>query len=390
MAAAPAAHSPPTAGSIEPRRITAKECFSDMCSMLGGLNEEQNVGYAGQWVTWDVSPAAAEAAGTPGPLLIDTSINIRLWRIVDAASSTVQQSNLYQTPDKMAGPSTRFAAYLAGNTMSGRPDGYGLRVWNFHPTSDMVNVGKQAWGVNRLKPDGSVWRMQPGSAEGAMRVLTVPGAATTIINGSMPSSFDDGHMPRFWVLEFIIKESGSAARRWASMNWYELGELVVDRSINEDVYTLPGQLDDLFVDPSSITFQPRREGTFAEDIEAWVSANGFNKQQGSATVFAYDRDLQLTVSSCSCTWSSEVVALAADEAAGGIQQQAYPDWSYCRVPKNLKSLVASGKHRAVFEAGTLLRDGSLARWLLEYSTGGDRLLKSAVFEIYPPTKPHSG
>lgn len=52
-----------------------------------------------------------------------------------------------QTPDKMAGPSTRFAAYLAGNTMSGRPDGYGLRVWNFQPTSDMVNVGKLACGA---------------------------------------------------------------------------------------------------------------------------------------------------------------------------------------------------------------------------------------------------
>jgi hypothetical protein len=40
-----------------------------------------------------------------------------------------------------------------------------------------------------------------------MRVLTVPDAATTIINGSMPTSFDDGHTPRFWVLEFIIKVS---------------------------------------------------------------------------------------------------------------------------------------------------------------------------------------
>jgi hypothetical protein len=38
-----------------------------------------------------------------------------------------------------------------------------------------------------------------------MRVLTVPGRATTIINGALPSGFEESHQPRFWVLEFIIK-----------------------------------------------------------------------------------------------------------------------------------------------------------------------------------------
>lgn len=38
-----------------------------------------------------------------------------------------------------------------------------------------------------------------------MRVLTVPRLATAIINGSLPSGFEDGHQPRFWVLEFILK-----------------------------------------------------------------------------------------------------------------------------------------------------------------------------------------
>jgi hypothetical protein len=38
-----------------------------------------------------------------------------------------------------------------------------------------------------------------------MRVLSVPGCATTIINGALPSGFEEGHQPRFWVLEFIIK-----------------------------------------------------------------------------------------------------------------------------------------------------------------------------------------
>jgi hypothetical protein len=52
----------------------------------------------------------------------------------------VKQANLYQAPDKMAGPSTRFLPYLTGNAMSGRPDGYGLRVWEFKPDSDLINV----------------------------------------------------------------------------------------------------------------------------------------------------------------------------------------------------------------------------------------------------------
>jgi len=56
-----------------------------------------------------------------------------------------------QNPDKIAGPSTRFAPYLAGNTVAGRPDGYGLRVWNFQPTSDMINVGDMACDA-RLRP----------------------------------------------------------------------------------------------------------------------------------------------------------------------------------------------------------------------------------------------
>lgn len=40
----------------------------------------------------------------------------------------------------MAGPSTRFLPYLAGNAMSGRADGYGLRVWNFKPDSALTSV----------------------------------------------------------------------------------------------------------------------------------------------------------------------------------------------------------------------------------------------------------
>ncbi len=63
-----------------------------------------------------------------------------------------------------------------------------------------------------------------------MRVLSVPGCGATIVNGALPAGFDQDHAPRFWALEFIIKEARHDDRRWASMAWYELGKLVVTRS----------------------------------------------------------------------------------------------------------------------------------------------------------------
>lgn len=57
------------------------------------------------------------------------------------------------------------------------------------------------------QPDATAWLCDdpPTPPEASMRVLTVPDASTTIINGALPSGFDEGHNPRFWVLEFIAK-----------------------------------------------------------------------------------------------------------------------------------------------------------------------------------------
>ena len=46
------------------------------------------------------------------------------------------------------------------------------------------------------------------------------------------------------------------------MAWYELGQLVVTRAINEDLVNIPGEpaLEDKFIDPQDIDFAPRREG----------------------------------------------------------------------------------------------------------------------------------
>ena len=47
-------------------------------------------------------------------------------------------------------------------------------------------------------------------AERSMKVLSVPHKAATIINGSLPSGFEEDHVPRFWVLEFIARVSSQA------------------------------------------------------------------------------------------------------------------------------------------------------------------------------------
>eukprot|EP00878_Enallax_costatus_P001749 GHUV01001905.1.p1 GENE.GHUV01001905.1~~GHUV01001905.1.p1 ORF type:complete len:466 (+),score=104.33 GHUV01001905.1:323-1720(+) len=398
---------------------SATEVFDAMTTMLGGLEETNHVGYAGQWRTWDVSAATAadssSSSSNSGPgssvptqissagVLIDDGINIRLWRITDKESYTVQQSNLYQTPAMMAGPSTRFLPYLSGNTMSGRPDGYGLRVWNFKPDSALTS------------PDARAWRGNPSAAESSMCVLTVPHTATTIINGALPSGFEESHQPRFWVLEFIIKEANKSDRRWASMNWYELGQLVVNRSINEDHTTLPDDLDARFIDPKHYQerWQPRRTELIG-DIEDYASKH--IDREGTATTFSYDADLQLTSCTHPCSWTkgaalqfeapgmqledAQYAAQHQEHAAPGasgkssslvngsdlssvLMQQSYPDMSYCRVPRNIESMVDSGRPTIVFEAGSVLRDGSLGRWVLEYFTTGDRLLKTATYEQYP-------
>lgn len=63
-----------------------------------------------------------------------------------------------------------------------------------------------------VQPDASSWLDGSGTpSECSMRVLTVPDRGTTIINGSLPSGFDEGHNPRFWVLEFIAK-----VRKWCA------------------------------------------------------------------------------------------------------------------------------------------------------------------------------
>lgn len=65
-------------------------------------------------------------------------------------------------------------------------------------------------------------------------------------------------------------------------------------------------------------------------------------------------ELQLTVQTRPCAWSSPVLAA---QQADGVTTQAYPDWSYCRMPRNLPAVLASGADSVAFEAGSVLRCG---------------------------------
>lgn len=113
--------------------------------------------------------------------------------------------------------------------------------------------------------------------------------------------------------------------------------------------------------------------------------------QGAATTFTYDEQQQLHMQRGSCEWSSSHVTSsnATAAGAGGVMVQVdLPDWSYSRLPVDMASVVAGGAGGdvadMVFELGTVLTDGSLARWLLRYDAAGARLIKSATYELYPP------
>jgi YD repeat-containing protein len=131
---------------------------------------------------------------------------------------------------------------------------------------------------------------------------------------------------------------------------------------------------------------------------------------GTATTFTYNNEQQLIQTTGPCTWSSQhvdAINAAAAAAATGIGQQQLPlvvqldlpDWSYSRVPADIGALTAaaaagsdaalnssssSSTAAVVFELGTVLTNGSLARWLLQYDAACSRLLQKATYELYPP------
>ncbi len=100
----------------------------------GGQRRSQRLGRRG------ARGGGADAAPAPAP-----RVRRRLWR--DVGGGAIEQANLYQAPDKMAGGGcTRFAPYLrADATRPGgiRPDGYGLRSWTFDEASDLVSVRRR-------------------------------------------------------------------------------------------------------------------------------------------------------------------------------------------------------------------------------------------------------
>jgi YD repeat-containing protein len=125
---------------------------------------------------------------------------------------------------------------------------------------------------------------------------------------------------------------------------------------------------------------------------------------GTFTRFTYDEQHQLTMQAGPCECHSQHVSAMNAAAAAineGQQQQPavvqldLPDWTYSRLPADVGLLTtaaaaaggcagsSSSNAAVVFEVGTALSNGSLARWLLQYDAAGDRLLKSATYELYP-------
>ncbi|GBG00353.1 hypothetical protein Rsub_13085 [Raphidocelis subcapitata] len=72
---------------------------------------------------------------------------------------------------------------------------------------------------------------------------------------------------------------------------------------------------------------------------------------------------------------------AAGPAGSQIAEVWYPGGAYARAPLSLAPLAEAGAD-AVLEAGALLPCGGVARWVLRYSTAGDRRLLSATHQVF--------
>jgi hypothetical protein len=149
-----------------------------------------------------------------------------------------------------------------------------------------------------------------------------------------------------------------------------------------------------------------------------VCLNGYGMQSGTA---AGAGGTQLSGSTAGNTSGGRVL-----QPGGVVVQVELPDWSYSRLPADLTELVtgvvgakpqaaaaaasdaaagggaagafgagtfgtgagtgsssSSSTPEVVFELGSVLSDGSLARWLLCYDAAGGRLLQRATYELYP-------
>ncbi|WIA22249.1 hypothetical protein OEZ85_004574 [Tetradesmus obliquus] len=405
-----------------PVKVTARDNFAAACTLLGGFDTSCFRGYVGTWTSFDMQhnncgstgssatvdadaagTAAAAAAARVTPVFVDETVNFRLFRMEDPAAMQYHHVNMYQGGGRPAAAS--YKTYLTADAAPGRADGYGLREWRHDPSGAL-------WS-----PDASGWRSSSGTAaaEKTLLGLAVADASLALINGALPSSFDAQHSPGSWWMEAIFKQQGSHARRWGMLHRFDAGRIANTKSMNEDLTEIPTeQLHSCSIDPASIAWQPRRQGSF-DDIDSLFATQqqqqqrqqqqpSFNRQ-GTATTFTYDEQQQLTRSTGPCTWSSQhVVAMNAAARKQQQQQQLVvqldlPDWGYSRLPADISLLTAAAAATAdstsssssssssgaavVFELGTVLSNGSLARWLLQYDAAGGRLLQRATYELYP-------
>jgi hypothetical protein len=89
------------------------------------------------------------------------------------------------------------------------------RARKLSPSDTSAELCAPLPAISPLQPDGSGWRCSPSSsstAEKTLLGLAVSDHSLALVNGALPSSFDQQHQPGSWWMEAIFKVStGSEA-----------------------------------------------------------------------------------------------------------------------------------------------------------------------------------
>lgn len=85
----------------------------------------------------EMQAAPAAAAVVIQPEVSDETVNLRLFRLEDPATSAFRQVNLYQAPHPTAAV---YKPYITADKQGGRADGYSMREWTHDPSGQLWNV----------------------------------------------------------------------------------------------------------------------------------------------------------------------------------------------------------------------------------------------------------
>ncbi|KAI8466701.1 MAG: hypothetical protein J3K34DRAFT_54716 [Monoraphidium minutum] len=270
-------------------------------------------------------------------------------------------------------------------------------------TSDPVQAELEL-ETNIMELDPSAPMFQPSIAPqlsdlgGALRTWAVDAYGFCTAPAGLPAGLGGteggagGGAP--WVATPLLRMPGADGQRWSVKLKYDpaTGALVDTRHSWE---AGPGELRDIrdAFPRDAPPPPPTRESPPC--IDAWFASAAPALTERRMAAFSYSDD------------GNELLRAEAAEAGGGdgggggdawwwgaptlgseehtqVAEVWYPgSGAYARAPTSLAPLVAAGAD-AVLEAGALMPDGSLARWVLRYATIGDRRLRSATHQVFAP------